>query len=238
MPAKRFRDIDNSDNAPLSSGLQGPGRVLSARWSVPLARLDARSGSGRKSSASCVSSPQETAAAVSVGRDIGTDVGAAEPGAAHPARQRAAGVRRHRVLVIEQRSGRPPSSRRGRRPPRSASLPTAMPPLRLSPACAAGCSAIQRITSVRSCPRSAGLGPDRRTDPAAATRSHPRPRRSHRGPCRLSSGVQGEWSETMQSMVPSATAAHSSSRLLASRIGGQHLNCVAPSGISSAEKTR
>ena len=55
---------------------------------------------------------------------------------------------------------------------------------------------------------------------------------------RFSSGVHGEWSDTTQSIVPSASADHSSSRLAASRIGGQHLNWVAPSGISSALKTR
>ena len=48
--------------------------------------------------------------------------------------------------------------------------------------------------------------------------------------------MHGEWSETMQSMVPSASPCHSSSRLPASRIGGQHLNCVAPAGISSADE--
>ena len=47
---------------------------------------------------------------------------------------------------------------------------------------------------------------------------------------RLRSGVHGEWSETTQSIVPSASARHSASRLAASRIGGQHLNSVAPSG--------
>ena len=55
---------------------------------------------------------------------------------------------------------------------------------------------------------------------------------------RLSSAVHGEWSETTQSITPSASPAHSSSRLSASRIGGQHLNWVAPSGISSAAKVR
>jgi len=55
---------------------------------------------------------------------------------------------------------------------------------------------------------------------------------------RFNSGVHGESSETMTSMVPSATAAHSSSRFAASRVGGQHLNSVAPSGISSAAKIK
>jgi hypothetical protein len=55
---------------------------------------------------------------------------------------------------------------------------------------------------------------------------------------RFNSAVHGEWSETMQSMVPSASPRHSNSRLPASLIGGQHLNCVAPAGISSAMNER
>ncbi|CAM5712036.1 hypothetical protein SBADM41S_06263 [Streptomyces badius] len=50
--------------------------------------------------------------------------------------------------------------------------------------------------------------------------------------------VHGEWSLTMQSIVPSASPAHSASWLAASRIGGQHLNSVAPSGTSSAVRVR
>ena len=45
----------------------------------------------------------------------------------------------------------------------------------------------------------------------------------------------GEWSLTIASIVPSTTPSHSRSRLEASRIGGQHLNSLAPSGISSAD---
>jgi hypothetical protein len=55
---------------------------------------------------------------------------------------------------------------------------------------------------------------------------------------RLSSGVDGEWSDTMMSIMPSARPCHSSSRFASSRIGGQHLYCVAPSGTASAVKVR
>ena len=55
---------------------------------------------------------------------------------------------------------------------------------------------------------------------------------------RFNSGVDGEWSLTMQSMVPSRKPPQSISRLADSRIGGQHLNWVAPSGIDSEVKLR
>ena len=42
----------------------------------------------------------------------------------------------------------------------------------------------------------------------------------------------------MQSMSPRPSAAHSSSRLSASRIGGQHLYWVLPSAMDCAVKTR
>ena len=50
--------------------------------------------------------------------------------------------------------------------------------------------------------------------------------------------VDGEWSETMQSITPSSRPFQSSSRLSFSRIGGQHLKAVAPSGMSSDSKVR
>ena len=49
---------------------------------------------------------------------------------------------------------------------------------------------------------------------------------------RFISGGQGEWSVVTISIGPSSSAAHSASRLAAPRIGGAHLNSVAPSGIS------
>ncbi len=63
--------------------------------------------------------------------------------------------------------------------------------------------------------------------------------RSHRPSTRcFISGGQGEWSVATKSITPSASARHSASRFAASRIGGAHLNCVAPSAISSAANHR
>ena len=55
---------------------------------------------------------------------------------------------------------------------------------------------------------------------------------------RLAATGHGEWSDTTQSIVPSSSPAHSALRLASSRIGGQHLNSVAPSGTSSARRVR
>ena len=55
---------------------------------------------------------------------------------------------------------------------------------------------------------------------------------------RFSSAVHGEWSETTKSITPSASARHSRSALAASRTGGQHLNWVCPSAMSSACRVR
>jgi hypothetical protein len=55
---------------------------------------------------------------------------------------------------------------------------------------------------------------------------------------RFSSGVHGEWSLTTHVIRPSASARHSASAFAASRIGGQHLNSVAPSGIRAASSVR
>ena len=54
----------------------------------------------------------------------------------------------------------------------------------------------------------------------------------------LRSTVDGEWSETTRSSTPSRSPFHSNSRFADSRIGGQHLYGVAPSGISSAANAR
>ena len=97
--------------------------------------------------------------------------------------------------------------------------------------------AIQRTTSASVWPRARApvhtAGSPSWTEampPQAAPKSPP--------PRFLSSAVQGEWSETTQSMSPAASAAQSASRLAASRIGGQHLNSVAPSAMCSASKVR
>ena len=55
---------------------------------------------------------------------------------------------------------------------------------------------------------------------------------------RFSSTVDGEWSETTKSITPSASACQSRSALAASRTGGQHLNWVWPSAMSSARRVR
>ena len=68
------------------------------------------------------------------------------------------------------------------------------------------------------------------TPPHACWRSPP--------PRCFSSAVAGEWSLTMVSMIPARSACQSSSRLPASRMGGQHLNCGAASGMVSAAKHR
>ena len=102
---------------------------------------------------------------------------------------------------------------------------------------AAGRSAIHRATSASPCPRdraavqTAGrLSWSEAMPPQAAPKS-PLPG------C-FSPGGQGEWSEATRSTSPSASPCQSRSRLAASRIGGQHLNWVAPSGISSAQRAR
>ena len=57
-------------------------------------------------------------------------------------------------------------------------------------------------------------------------------------PLNFSSAVEGEWSVTMMSMVPSISASHRASRLAASRIGGAHLKLVAASGTCSLVSER
>ena len=54
----------------------------------------------------------------------------------------------------------------------------------------------------------------------------------------LRSGGQGEWSEATRSSRPSARPRQSRSRFRASRMGGQHLSWVAPSGMVPASKVR
>ena len=101
----------------------------------------------------------------------------------------------------------------------------------------AGRSAIHRTTSTSEYPRSRASvhTADR---PTCSDEIPPQAGPKSPSSSRLSSEVQGEWSETMQSMSPRPSARHSSSRLSASRIGGQHLNWVAPSAMASASKTR
>ncbi|CAM5383750.1 hypothetical protein SGLAM104S_03253 [Streptomyces glaucescens] len=93
---------------------------------------------------------------------------------------------------------------------------------------------IQRTTSARPWPRS-------RAAVHTAARLSWRPEMPPHAVAKssvLRSAVDGEWSVTTQSMVPSASACHSRSWLAASRMGGQHLNSLAPSGTSSAVRVR
>jgi hypothetical protein len=66
------------------------------------------------------------------------------------------------------------------------------------------------------------------------------PQARPKSPCSrcLRAGVHGEWSDTTMSMSPRARPAHSFSRFSVSRMGGAHLNQVAPSGMCSASKVR
>jgi len=50
-------------------------------------------------------------------------------------------------------------------------------------------------------------------------------------PSSFIAAVHGEWSDAMKSSSPAPRPSHRSSRLAASRIGGEHLNAVAPSPI-------
>ena len=112
---------------------------------------------------------------------------------------------------------------------KSASRPGSMAPFRSSPAIAAGRSAIHRASRSRPKPRCRAC--DQTAGSPSCSEAIP-PHAAPKSPSssRFRSGVQGEWSDTTQSIVPSASPDHSSSRLAASRIGGQHLNWVAPSG--------
>ena len=63
--------------------------------------------------------------------------------------------------------------------------------------------------------------------PQAAPKSPP--------PSSFIAAVHGEWSDAMKSSTPAVRPSHRSSRLAASRTGGEHLNAVAPSPISSLQ---
>ncbi len=120
---------------------------------------------------------------------------------------------------------------------KSATHPAARRPRSVSPTRSAVAVAIHPTTVGRGTPRSRAAvqttGNPSWTDaipPHAAPKS---PSSS-----RLSSAVHGEWSETTQSTVPSSSPRHRASCSARSRIGGQHLNVVSPSGTSSAASAR
>lgn len=54
----------------------------------------------------------------------------------------------------------------------------------------------------------------------------------------FSSGTHGEWSDTTYWIVPSNNASTNFRRFDSSRIGGQHLNCVAFGGMSVSRRQR
>ena len=195
-----------------------------------LGSVAGRPPAGRSSSSSSSSSRQQPAA----GLAAEVDALAAQPGLPDDARQ-ACGRRRPRpgsCAAAATRRRRTSSSGANThqvgiaRRPRSGPWRSARPdrPER---------SHIQRTTSVSVTPRG-----------RAAVQTAARPSCSDAMPpqacpkspvsSRLRSAVHGEWSDTTMSMSPSARPAHSRSWLAASRIGGQHLNSVAPSGTSSA----
>src|SRR5690606_6274598 len=125
----------------------------------------------------------------------------------------------------------------GAKTQKSAANPGAIAPLPATPAISAGRAAIHRTTSASWWPRCRAWV---HTADRPSCRLETPPQACPKSPVskRFSSGVHGEWSLTTQSTVPSASPRQSSSRLPASRMGGQHLNWVAPSGISSAQKVR
>ena len=92
-----------------------------------------------------------------------------------------------------------------------------------SPASAAGPAAIQRATSARSWPRRRASV---QTSGSPSCSDAMPPHACAKSPLSsaLRSAVEGEWSDTTRSIVPSARPAQSASRLASPRTGGQHLN--------------
>ena len=86
--------------------------------------------------------------------------------------------------------------------------------------------------------RGAGLRSRSATGPAAARRRRPRPLRSHRSPGPSGQVSRGSGPRRCSRWCRPAGPCQRSSRLEASRMGGQHLYAVAPSGISSAMSVR
>ena len=109
--------------------------------------------------------------------------------------------------------------------------------LRVSPASAAGPDAIHATTSSSVCPRARACD-QIAVSPSCSDEIPPQAAPKSPVSSRLSSGVDGEWSDTTMSISPSARPCHSSSRLASSRIGGQHLYRLAPSGTVSAVNVR
>jgi hypothetical protein len=113
----------------------------------------------------------------------------------------------------------------------------AIRPLPVRPAIRAGASAIHPTTSPRRCPRRRAC--DQTSGRPSCSEAIP-PHAVPKSPVsrHLSSLVHGEWSDTTMSMVPSTRPPQSSCGVGGVAIGGQHLNAVPPSGISSAASVR
>ena len=127
---------------------------------------------------------------------------------------------------------------RRRRSPRPRQQPALLFVL-LSPASRAGAAAIHLRRCASQCPSRVAASPVHSTGSARPRLAMPPQARSQRPSSRrFIAGGQGEWSVVTISISPASSAAHSASRLAAPRMGGAHLNSVAPSGISSAANQR
>ena len=140
----------------------------------------------------------------------GVDGRAAEPGPAYDAGQPPAGVGGDRVLVRQVASRRRRTPRRARGRTRSASAPTSIRPLWVSPTRSAGRDAPS--TAPRRRGRARGPGPRVQTAGRETWIEAMPPQASPKSPCPappgacLSSAVLGEWSETTRSMSAGARA--------------------------------
>ena len=102
--------------------------------------------------------------------------------------------------------GRPRTSRPARRRPGRRRAPTAIAPLPGSPASAAGAAAIQRDHVGQAVAALAGPAVHTAGRPSCSEAIPPHATPKSPVSSRLRSGVHGEWSETTQSITPSASA--------------------------------
>src|SRR6266498_1306556 len=118
------------------------------------------------------------------------------------------------------------------------SRPGAIAPLRpSSPASRAGAAHIHPARSARVWPRRRAADQSSGRPSCSELIPFHAPRKSLSSR-RLRSGGQGEWSEHIIDRLLAARAVQSRSWLTAERIGGAHLNVVAPSGTRSAASVR
>ncbi len=119
----------------------------------------------------------------------------------------------------------------------SASYPAAIAPFRSArPASRAGATLIHSTTCSTRTPRKRALvhTADSANWSDAMPPQHPKKFPSDS----FIDGGHGEWSDATRSMSPSISASHNAALSPDERIGGAHLNSVAPSGISSAANVR